>query len=78
MALLLSVNVTDSTRELNEICGSDGLTYATPCLLDYQACRNKVEGNKPVTLLYEGKCAEGKGLIFPIIKDRDSKSFAVF
>ena len=48
------------TRELHEICGSDGLTYATPCLLDYQACRDKVKGNKPVTLLHEGKCAKGK------------------
>ena len=50
------------TRELNEICGSDGHTYANPCLLAFQACKDKVKGNKPVTSLHEGKCAEGKEL----------------
>jgi coxsackievirus/adenovirus receptor len=40
------------TREYNPVCGSDGKTYPTACVMKSFACQQR----KAITTLYHGKC----------------------
>ena len=42
------------TREYNPQCGSDGKTYANPCMMRYATCRS----NGKITLAKPGRCRE--------------------
>lgn len=39
-------------ENLKQVCGSDGKTYDSECILNYEACKN----NKTITIQSEGHC----------------------
>merc|ERR1719154_378777 len=53
-------------RETKEICGSDGLTYGSPCQLNEESVRREASPNLPVlSMAYWGPCKEAPAIISP-------------
>ena len=53
-------------RETKEICGSDGLTYGSPCQLNEESARREASPNLPVlSMEYWGPCKEAPAIISP-------------
>ena len=45
------------------VCGNDGITYPSECMMDYFAC----ETGKEIVVATKGKCQKSKFLIWKLI-----------
>ena len=53
-------------RELGQVCGSDGLTYQTPCALNEESVRRESSPGLPeLNMVYWGPCLEAPTIISP-------------
>lgn len=53
-------------RELGQVCGSDGLTYNTPCALNEESVRRESSPGLPeLSMVYWGPCLEAPTIISP-------------
>ena len=42
------------------VCGSNGLTYSTPCKLEEASCKAKRKGLSPIKTLHNGRCRRSR------------------
>ena len=60
------VLTTSYCRESNAICGSDGITYDTPCQLNEESVRREASPKMPeLSMSYWGPCKEAPMIISP-------------
>jgi len=53
-------------RELKEVCGSDGLTYGSPCELNEESLRRDASPTLPkLSMIYWGPCKESPVIVSP-------------
>merc|ERR1712142_160492 len=62
-AMSKSVSTTTTCRGicpliLMPVCGSNGVTYANRCVLNYEACKAEEMGMEPITLAHERECEQ--------------------